>query len=94
MAEPARQPVFIAFQANGDTIPIVDAIEQDNPHAQIDESPGMVKITAPGKLVVKRETVEEMAGRAFDLQELQVNLISLSGSLDETEDEFTLEWKL
>ena len=91
--EVARQPVFIAFQANGETQPIVDAIEEDNPHATIDESPGMVKITAPGRLVVKRETVEEMAGRDFDLQELQINLISLSGSLDETEDEFVLEWK-
>ena len=94
MAEPARQPVFIAFQANGDTAPIIDAIEEDNPHARIDESPGMVKITAPGRLVVKRETVEEMAGREFDLQELQINLISLSGTLDGTEDEFVLEWKI
>jgi phenol hydroxylase P2 protein len=52
----------------------------------------MVKIDAPGRLVVKRESVEERLGRDFDLRELQINLISLSGSLDETEDEFILQW--
>ena len=32
-------------------------------------------------------------GRAFDLQELQVHLITISGHLDETDDEFCLSWK-
>ncbi|WP_191628103.1 MmoB/DmpM family protein, partial [Pseudomonas fluorescens] len=27
--------VFIAFQANDETRPIIEAIEQDNPHATI-----------------------------------------------------------
>lgn len=89
----SKQPVFIAFQANAETQPLVDAIEDDNPHATFNESPGMVKIDCPGRLVIKRETVEHHAGRAYDLQELQINLISLSGELDETEDEFVLEWK-
>ncbi len=31
-------------------------------------------------------------GREFDLQELHINLISLSGNLDETDDELTLSW--
>jgi phenol hydroxylase P2 protein len=32
-------------------------------------------------------------GREFDLRELQLNLISISGNIDETEDEFVLHWQ-
>lgn len=89
----STQPVFIAFQANNDTRPIIDAIMQDNPGAKLNEMPALVKIDCPGRLVVRRETIEEHAGREFDLRELQVNLISLAGEVDESEDEFVLEWK-
>lgn len=88
-----RQPVFIAFQANNDTRPIIDAIQADNPHASVDEYPGMVKITAPGRLVIQRQSIEEQAGRDFDLREVHINLISLSGEVDEGLDEFVIEWK-
>ncbi|MBM7456768.1 phenol hydroxylase P2 protein [Oceanisphaera litoralis] len=84
--------VFIAFQANDDTRPIIEAIEQDNPHASIQYLPAMVKIDAPDQLVIRRESVEEMLGRSWDLQEIQINLISISGNIDETEDSFTVGW--
>jgi phenol hydroxylase P2 protein len=89
----AEQLVFIALQANADTISIIEAIMADNPTAVLNEYPAMVKIDAPGRLVVKRESIEEALGRSFDLRELQLNLISLGGSVDESEDEFILEWK-
>jgi len=85
--------VFIAFQTNDDTRPIIESILADNPLAVLDEQPAMVKISAEGKLVVKRESIEERIGRRFDLQELQINLITLSGHLDEDDDQFTLAWK-
>ncbi|THF61860.1 monooxygenase [Pseudothauera nasutitermitis] len=84
--------VFIAFQANEDTRPIIEAIAEDNPHARLNEAPAMVKIDAEGRLTVRRSSIEERLGRDFDLQELHVNLISLSGHIDETDDEFTLSW--
>lgn len=84
--------VFIAFQANEDSRPIVDAIVADNPRAVVVESPGMVKIDAPDRLTIRRETIEELTGARFDLQQLQVNLITLSGHIDEDDDEFTLSW--
>ncbi len=93
VATASTQPVFIAFQANNDTLPIIEAILHDNPLAVLQEYPAMVKIDAPGRLVIKRSSVEERVGRPFDLREIQLNLISLSGSLDETEDEFILQWK-
>ncbi len=84
--------VFIAFQTNDDTRPIIEAIDADNPEATINRMPAMVKIDAPNRLVVKRSSIEERIGREFDLRELQVNLISLSGNIDESDDEFVLHW--
>ena len=89
----STQPVFIAFQANNDTRPIIEAILADNPHATLNEMPALVKIDAPGRLVVKRDTISELAGRDFDLREIYVNLISLAGNVDESDEEFVLEWK-
>jgi phenol hydroxylase P2 protein len=85
--------VFIAFQTNDDSRPIIEAIEEDNPHAVVNTFPAMVKIDAVGRLVIRRESIEARIGRDYDLRELQINLISLSGNIDETEDEFVLEWK-
>jgi len=83
---------FIAFQKNDDSRCIVEAILEDNPGATVVDQPSMVKIDVPNRLVIKRETVEEKMGRSFDLQELQLHLITISGHLDETDDEFTLSW--
>ena len=85
--------VFLALQTNEDTRPIIEAILQDNPGAVVDEQPAMVKINADGRLVGRRETIEELIGRDYDLQELQVNMITMSGNLDQTDDEITLFWK-
>lgn len=84
--------VFIALQANEDSRCIVDAIVADNPEAIVNRQPAMVKIDVPGRLVIRRTSIEERLGRDFDLQEVQVHLISLSGHVDETEDELTLSW--
>ncbi|MHA3058733.1 MmoB/DmpM family protein [Acinetobacter brisouii] len=84
--------VFIAFQTNDDTRPIIEAIEQDNPEAKIEYFPAMVKIDAPGQLIIRRDSVEELLGRAWDLQEIHINLISISGNIEETEDSFTVGW--
>lgn len=84
--------VFIAFQRNEETRGIVSAIVADNPAAIVNEQPAMVKIDVPSRLVIRKSTVEEELGREFDLQELHVNLITLSGHIDETDDEFALSW--
>ena len=85
--------VFIAFQTNDDTRPIVEAILADNPGAETEEYPAMIRITNEGRLVVKRETIEELIGRDFDLQEMHLNLVTLTGNVDESDDEFVLSWE-
>jgi len=84
--------VFIAFQKNEETRAIVDAIVADNPHAVVQQQPAMVKIDAPGHMVIRKSSIEQEMGRDFDLQEMQVHLITLSGNIDETDDEFHLAW--
>lgn len=84
--------VFIALQTNDDTRPIIESILADNPHAVPVESPAMIKIDAEGHLTVKRASISELIGRDFDLQELHTHLISLSGHIDESDDELTLHW--
>lgn len=83
---------FIAFQTNEESRCIVEAIVEDNPGAIVTEQPAMVKVDVPGRLVIKRSTVEEKMGREFDLQELQLHLITISGHLDESDEEFVLSW--
>lgn len=84
--------VFIAFQSNEETRPIVEAIQADNAHATVEEQPAMVRISAPDSMVINRATIEELIGRDYDLQELQINLITLSGHVDEDDDCLTLSW--
>ena len=84
--------VFIAFQTNDESRSIVEAILADNPAATLDEQPAMVRIICPNRLTVRRKSIEDRMGRDFDLQEMQVHLITLTGNIDETDDEFTLAW--
>jgi phenol hydroxylase P2 protein len=85
--------VFIAFQNNADAQPLINAILSDNPAAVLSESPGMVKIDCPARLVVRRASIEAQLGRDFDLQEIHLNLISIGGNLDEDDDQFVLSWQ-
>lgn len=84
--------VFIAFQHNEESRPVVDAIVADNPAAVVTHSPGLVKIDVPHRLQIRRETIEAQTGRPYDLQQLHVNLVTLSGHIDEDDDQLTLSW--
>ncbi len=85
--------VFLALQAVEETRAIVEAILEDNPDAQVENQPAMVKISAESKLVIKAETVSDKIGREWDPQELQLVLISLAGNVDEDYDHFTIYWE-
>lgn len=88
----SRAPVFISLLMDDTSRSIVEAIVADNPEATVAEFPAMIKIDAPGRLVVRRASVEERLGRRWDVQELHLSLISLSGGIDETDEDFTLQW--
>ncbi|MDO8449979.1 MAG: MmoB/DmpM family protein [Rhodoferax sp.] len=84
--------VFIAFQDNEDSRPIIEAILADNASAEATYPTGLVKINAPGSLVIRRESIEGLIGRSFNLQQIHVNLVTLSGHIDEDDDQFSLSW--
>nr|WP_298415053.1 MmoB/DmpM family protein [uncultured Halomonas sp.] len=84
--------VFIALQDNENSRFIVEAISEDNPNAEVKHSPAMIRIEADDRLTIYRETVEEKLGRDWDTQELQIDMISIGGNVDEDDDSFTLYW--
>jgi phenol/toluene 2-monooxygenase (NADH) P2/A2 len=85
--------VFIAFQHNEESRPVIDAIVADNPNAVVTHPTGLVKIDVPDRLTIRRATIEEQTGRPYDLQQLHVNLVTLSGHIDEDDDQLTLSWR-
>lgn len=84
--------VSITLQNTDTARPIIEAITTDNPDAVINDYPGIVKIDCAGRLVVNRETVERLIGRAWDPQELHLSLVSMAGNVDEDDDYFALAW--
>lgn len=70
----------------------VEAIEHDNPEKEIlvDDHRTYVRVEAEGGLVIRRRTMEQLLGRAFSMQELEINLTGYSGQI-ETHDEY-MRW--
>ncbi|MDY6930261.1 MAG: MmoB/DmpM family protein [Pseudomonadota bacterium] len=87
------QLVFIVFQDNDDARYLAEAVMEDNPEAEMQHQPAMIRIQAEKRLVINRETMEEKLGRDWDVQEMLINVISIAGNVDEDDDHFILEWK-
>ena len=84
--------VYIAFQDNDNARYIVEAIAEDNPHAEVQYQPAMIRVQAEQHLAIQRATVEEKIGRTWDVQEMLIDVITLGGNVEEDEDSFTLHW--
>lgn len=91
-AADTRSRVFIAFQDNEESRAVIEAVLADNAEAVANYTPGLVKIDCPERLVVRRESIEEITGQPYDLQQIQINLVTLSGHVNEDDDEFSLSW--
>lgn len=84
--------VSLTLMANGDAQSLVQAIQADNPQATLFRMPSVVKIDCPDRLVVKSETVSDRLGRPWDPQELHLSLVTISGRIEQDEDQFVLSW--
>lgn len=84
--------VYIAFQDTENARQYVEAITQDNPHAEVQHQPAMIRVQAAGRMELNRQTVEEKIGREWDTQEMLIEVITLGGNVEEEEDSFTLYW--
>jgi phenol/toluene 2-monooxygenase (NADH) P2/A2 len=91
---PKARLVGVDLQDSEDTRALVDAIEEDNPEANLIRMPGIVKIQTPVQLVINRETVEERMGREWETHEFQVAIVSYSGNIAEwDDDQIVIKWE-
>lgn len=86
------QLVFIVFQNNDNARYLVEATLEDNPQAEVDYQPAMIRIQADKRLVISRETMEEKLCRDWDVQEMLLDVISIGGNVEEDDDHFILSW--
>jgi phenol hydroxylase P2 protein len=91
-ARPVRT-VGVDLQESEDTRALVEAIEAVNETLVVIRLPGLVKIQAPGRLVITRESVEERLGRTWETHEFQLAIVSYSGHIAEwDDDEIVIAW--
>ncbi|MCM3555943.1 MmoB/DmpM family protein [Janibacter melonis] len=85
--------VGVDIQESENNRGVIEAIEADNPEAELTHSPGLVRITAPGRLVIQQATVEEKLGRPWETHEFQVAIVSYFGHIQEwDDDEIVIAW--
>ncbi len=84
--------VYIALQDTDYARSIVEAIKTDNPQATIQHHPSMIRIEAEGRLDIRRDTVEQLTGSTWDIQEMLMYVITLGGNVEEEDDSFSLHW--
>ena len=84
--------VSITLLNNDDSRPVLQAIEQYNPDCEIQQLPSLIKVDTSGPLRINRGSVEAFLGRDWEVQELHLSLVSLSGEVDEDDDYFELSW--
>jgi phenol/toluene 2-monooxygenase (NADH) P2/A2 len=94
MTEASIREVGVDLQEFGEDVRgVLTAIERDNPAAQIKHLPGLIKVSAPSRLVIRRETVEQALGREWDTQELQLWIVSYFGHIGQyDDDEIVISW--
>ena len=89
----ASRPVGVDIQESETNRAVVEAIEADNPDCAVQHMPGLVRITAPGRLVVTRESVEDKLGREWETHEFQLAIVSYFGHIKEwDDDEIVIAW--
>jgi len=63
---------------------VAEAAEIDNPGRIIvvDDKIAYVRISTDGEMIIRRTTIEEMLGKPFQMCELEVELSSFAGRID------------
>jgi toluene monooxygenase system protein D len=62
---------------------LIDALKEDNADKEltIADHGGYIRVEGPGGLVLNRSTAEQMLGRAFSMQELEIYMTGFSGKI-------------
>jgi toluene monooxygenase system protein D len=81
-------PVIRGMDANlADAV--IDAIEVDNPDAEVvvDDQGGYIRVGTPDVCRLTRASLEEALGRTFQLHQLEPQLAGFAGRMKLTDDE-------
>ena len=88
-----ERPVGVDIQESEQNRAVIEALEADNANSSVIHMPGLVRVTSPGRLVLRRETVEERLGREWETHEFQLAIISYFGHIKEwDDDEIVIAW--
>lgn len=89
-----EREVGVDLQESGEDVRrMVNAIEKDNPGMRVTHLPGLIKVNSPGRLVIKRETIEDELGREWETHEFQLSIVSYYGNIsDYDDDEIVISW--
>ena len=65
---------------------VAEAVEIDNPDKEIfvDDKVAYVRIAMESECILRKETMEEILGREFEMRELEINLSSFAGQIETT----------
>lgn len=68
---------------------IAEAAEIDNPGREIavDDKVAYVRVSTDGEMILRRTTIEEMLGKPFQMNEIEVDLSSFSGRIEIGQDQ-------
>lgn len=85
--------VGVDLQESEDTRSLVEAIEADNADLVVQHLPGLVKLSAPGRLLIQRASVESRLGRPWETHEFQMAIVSYYGQIaDWDDDQIVIAW--
>ena len=67
---------------------VAEAVEIDNPDKEIfvDDKVAYVRSAVENECILRKETLEEILGREFEMRELEINLSSFAGQIETTSD--------
>jgi len=83
---------LLVLQDTEDGRAIVRSIQKDNTDVKITNKPSMIQIEREKEIVIRAETVQDELGRDWDVEEMQLELVSIGGQVDETDDEIKIYW--
>jgi phenol hydroxylase P2 protein len=88
------RPVGIDIQESEENRALIEAIEADNPELTIRHLPGLIKLQAPGQIVINRDSVEKRLGREWETGEFQLAIVSYAGNFSEwDDDQIVVQWE-
>ena len=67
---------------------VAEAMELDNPDKEVivDDKVAYLRISVENECILRKDTMEEVLGRSFEMRELEINLASFAGQIETTSE--------